>query len=191
MSPLFSWAAWTRPYALPFVGLFALNLLAFLAFTLPFSIIESGRAKEAVQLREVIAGKRGEIGAIRAEAETIRSNKEQTAGFYRMMPSCGAARVEMNLDLYQIATSLGVRWERQTMDEDMLKGASLLELKVAIPLTGTYERVGGFLQKIESSKSFLVVDRVGLRESAEAGTDLDAHVLGYCTATSTAARGKS
>jgi hypothetical protein len=181
MNGLFSRSAWLRPYALPFLGLFALNLLVFLAFTLPFSIIERGRAKDAVELRAAIAGKRSEIEGIRSEARVIKSNKEQAAGFYRMMPSCNEARVDMPLDLYQIATTLGVRWERASMREQSVKGLSLLELETSMPLAGTYKGVGAFLQKIESSKSFLVVDRIGLREATE-GTSLDAHVMGYCSA---------
>jgi len=190
VNALFSRAAWTRPFALPFLALFAFNLLVFLVYTLPFSFIERGRAQEAVKLRETIEGKRAEISAIRAEARVIESNKEQAQAFYKGMPSCSAARVDMNLDLYHIATSLGVRWERVSIKEQALKGAPLMELESSMPLAGTYKSVGNFLQQIEGSASFLVVDRIGLRESVE-GTNLDAHILGYCSAVAPAGRGKS
>jgi hypothetical protein len=186
MSGLLSRAAWTRPYALPFLALFAFNLLVFLAFTLPFSFIERGRAQDALALRTTIEAKRADINAIRAEADVIESNRKQAKTFYESMPTCAAARVQMNLDLYQIAKQLGMEWERSTMREEPMKGAPLVELETSMPLAGTYERVGTFLQKIEGSTSFLVVDRIGLHERPDnLGTNLDAHVNGYC---STAAR---
>ena len=188
MSGLLSRAAWTRPYALPFLGLFAFNLLVFLCFTLPFSFVERSRAKEALELRETIEGKRADITGIRAEANVVKSNGEQAKNFYTLMTPCSQARVDMNLDLYHIATQLGVQWESASMKEEPVKGVTLLELETSMPLAGTYQGVGRFLQQIESSKNFLVVDRIGLQERTGGGTNLDAHILGYCSAT---ARGKS
>jgi Tfp pilus assembly protein PilO len=64
-----------------------------------------------------------------------------------------------------------------------IDGVALAEIDISMPLTGTYQQSAGFLQKLERSDQFLVVDSIQMREASASvggGTDLDMRLKAYC-----------
>ena len=182
MSPILTRAAWTRPYAWPFLALFAFNILLFLAFTLPRSIQERRTATEALALRQEMEGRRAEIAQVRTRAETVKANIAETAAFYgKSVPACEGEPALVLKALTAAVRELGVVADHIAMSPKDLEKVPLEEIAVTMPIAGTYANVGAFLQKLERSEHFLVVDSIGLRErsgdggGAEVGIKLNAY----------------
>ena len=183
MSPILTRAAWTRPYAWPFLALFAFNILLFLVFTLPRSIKERHTAAEALALRKEMEGRRAEIAQVRTRAETVKANISETATFYsESVPTCAGEPALVLKDLTAAARELGVVVDHiSTVPKDLEK-LPLAEIAVTMPIAGTYANVGAFLQKLERSDHFLVVDSIGLRERIGdgGGAEVSIKLNAYC-----------
>jgi Tfp pilus assembly protein PilO len=177
-------SVWRRGYAVPFLVLFAFNILAFLAFTLPRSLQERRMAARALALREVITAKREEIAGVRRQADVIKANTQQTQQFYTdVVHPCMESRADVLEHLSATAAQLGIQAPRVASSEDDVKGAPLKKMNILMPLSGTYQQLGTILQKVEQSPDFLVVDGVAIRERRqEAGSsgELDIKLATYC-----------
>jgi Tfp pilus assembly protein PilO len=171
------------PYAWPFLGLLAMNLVVFMAFTLPRSVSERRTAREAIERRAAIDGKRKEMRAIRSQADTIRSDLKDAASFYKdVVTDCARANAMVPRELYHTTAEHHIQTARQSIRDSETKGLPLHELEVVMPVAGTYQQIGEFLQAVERSPTFLIVDRINLRERLQegGGADLDVQIKAYC-----------
>ena len=187
MTPLASREAWTRPYAWPFLALFGANLLVFAAFTLPRSISERRTAARALVLREQIETHRKEVAAVRTTTDTVKSNLMDAARFYeKQVKDCSGVTSTLLQELRAMGRELGVRTDRIAFSSaKLLDGVPLAEIDVSMPLTGTYQQSATFLQRLERSPEFVVVDSINMREASRGrgeacGTELDMRVKAYC-----------
>jgi Tfp pilus assembly protein PilO len=184
VSPLVSPSVWRRSYALPFLVLFALNLIGFFGFTLWRSIQERSMAARGLHLREVISAKREEIAAIRRQTDVVKADVQQTGEFYTdVVHPCIESRADILERLGVLAAQLGVQAPRVGASEEDVKGAPLKRMNITMPLTGTYQQLGSILQKVEQSPDFLIVDGLQIRErrqDAGSSGDLDIKLATYC-----------
>lgn len=197
MTALASREAWTRPYTWPFLALFGANLLLFGVFTLPRSIQERRTAARALLLRDQIEGRRKEVSAVRTMTDTVNSNVMDTTRFYEQhVKDCSGVSGVLLQDLRGLGRELGVRADRMsTSSPKAIDGVALAEIEIGMPLTGTYQQSATFLQRLERSEQFVVVDSIQMREasarsSGEAGgTDLDMRLKAYCRSAAIPRRG--
>ena len=187
MMPLFSREAWLRPYTLPFLALFAANGLAFLVFTLPRSIQERRAAAKALELRTQLEARRAEVAAVRTQVQTVRSNIADANRFYtEQVKDCSGVSGIVLQALHGVGRELGVRADRlSTTTPKNLEGVPLAEIEVSMPLAGTYQQSATFLQRLERSEHFLVVESIQMRERGSesgGGTDLSMRLKAYCHA---------
>lgn len=183
MTPILSRAAWTRPYAWPFLMLFAFNVLLFLAFTLPRSFKERATAREALALRLELADRRAEMAEVRTRAQTVKANIAETARFYReAVPDCTGQTAVILQELTAITRELGVVSGRLGSTPKEMDAVPLTEIGLTLPIQGTYQQVGAFLQKLERSRLFLIVESVALRERTGhgGGAELNVKLNAYC-----------
>ena len=192
MNALVSPSVWRRTYALPFLALFALNLLLFFGWTLWRSIQERHLAARGLELREVIAQKRDEIAGIRRQTDVVKANVQQTTQFYTdVVHPCIDSRADILEHLGILAAQLGIQAPRVGSSEEDVKGAPLRKMNITMPLSGTYQQLGTILQKVEQSPDFLVVDGVQIRERKQEGGssgDLDIKLATYCRSDSAISR---
>jgi Tfp pilus assembly protein PilO len=183
MTPVFSRAAWTRPYTWPFLALFGFNVLVFLAFTLPRSIQERRTAAEALVLRKDLDARRTEMAAVRTRAQTVKANVAETSRFYReAVPPCVGHSHDLLRELTANTRQTGILSERISTALKELNDVPLTEIAITVPVGGTYQQVGSFLQKLERSPHFLVVESVQIKERDRAGggADLSIKLNAYC-----------
>jgi Tfp pilus assembly protein PilO len=187
-------SAWTRSYAWPFLGLFALNVVAFLVFTLPRSIQERRMAAEGLSLRQAIAAKRDEIANIRRRTDVVKANNKDVGEFFgETVHNCGETRIAALEHMHTMANQLGILAPRLGETEEDVKGLPLKKLPIAMPMAGTYQQLGKILQQVESSPQFLVVETVALHEQKAqgvGGADLAARVVAYCASGETTKPGR-
>jgi Tfp pilus assembly protein PilO len=183
LTPAFSRAAWTRPYTWPFLVLFGFNVLVFLVFTLPRSIQERRTAAEALALRKDLDARRTEMAAVRTRAQTVKANVAETSRFYReAVPPCVGHSHDLLKELIASTRQTGILSDRISTAPKELPDVPLTEIAINVPVAGTYQQVGSFLQKLERSPHFLVVESVQIKERQAdgGGADLTVKLSAYC-----------
>ena len=71
--------------------------------------------------------------------------------------------------LAQLAAKSGLDFERRKYEPVVERGSNLTRLKVTMDLAGSYADIRDFVQEIESSPEFVVIDDVGLMEGVQNG----------------------
>ncbi len=173
---------WRIGYARPFVILLVVNILVFLVFTLPRTMSERQLTARSVAARQEIAERRQRADEIGRREEVVKANMADTQNFYStLVPERKDLSVILR-DLHRMAASAGVNASRVTYGKPQeVKGSRLITFEVTMPISGTYQQVGMFLQKLERAKHFIIVKSVALRgrPDEEGAADLDIRLETY------------
>ena len=175
----------TRPFwrakLLPlFVGLLALNALAFAAWTLPRSLRQRNAAERAAAARAEVARERERVEALRGRADAIRANRADLERFYATLAGSERQDLLPTLEaIEELARQPGLQPSSRALRRDDVDKAPLERVVVTLPLEGTYSQLVGFLRGVERSPRFLTVDRVSLRADAESGGALQVELSTY------------
>ena len=78
----------------------------------------------------------------------------------------GARRLTFSR-LAQLASQSNLDFERRKYEPLIERGSNLTRLKVTMDLEGSYSDIRDFIYEIESSPEFVVIDDVGLTDSAQ------------------------
>jgi Tfp pilus assembly protein PilO len=161
---------WRRRLLMPFLGLLGLNAALFGVFTLPRLVRERTVSGRAEALRAQVARQREALAALERRAETMLANQRDTEAFYgQVLGSSKARLVPLLREVNSTASELGLAAGSATYSPSELREAPLVRYQINMPLKGSYEQLVAFLGKIESSRHFLIVDQLSLRE--EGGED--------------------
>jgi Tfp pilus assembly protein PilO len=161
-------------------------VLLFLVFTLPRSLQERRAAEEAMALREELDSRRTEMAQARTRAQTVKANIAETSRFYReAVPECTGHSTSVVKELDSITRQLSVKLDRISTSSKEVERVPLTELSITAPIVGQYQQVGGFLQRVERSSQFLVVESVQMRERKAdgGGAELSVKINAYCHST--------
>jgi len=154
----------------PALVLLALNGAAFLAFTLPRTLQERNAAGRVAALREEVARERSRVAALRERADAMNANVRDGERFARERLRSRAEALLPALDeIHGAASAEGIRLGRESYAPEEATAGAPARVRVALPVSGSYEQIVGFLGRLERSKHFLVIDQ--LRLGAEAGSE--------------------
>jgi len=159
---------------LPLLALIVLNAGVYLAYTMPRSLRERSAAERVKVLRGEVERDRRVVAALRARAETMRSNQADVGRFYaRLGPKAMLSQVRE--EITALARELGLKVGTfNYTPEDVRGGQGVSELQVRMPVSGTYRELAAFLDRLERSPFFVTVDQIQFRKRATAGeADLD------------------
>ncbi len=81
--------------------------------------------------------------------------------------------IDVQLELTELAEQFSIDLESVTFDNDLLYEEELDKLVMTVPLQGGYANLRKFLQAVEASEKFLVVERVALGEGKQGGVMLE------------------
>jgi Tfp pilus assembly protein PilO len=155
---------WRRRLLVPALGLLALNVVAYAAYTRPRTIRERDIAERAVILREEVAQERSRLEGMRLRARTIEGNNADVGRFYKALGQ-KESLLEIQEDIVGIGRQLGLTLGSRAYTKSAVKGSdSLARFQITMPITGTYRQVASFLQRIEALPHFVTVDSIALRE---------------------------
>lgn len=147
----------------PALALLALNAAVFLAFTLPRTLQERNAASRVVALREEVARERGRVAALRERAETLTANARDVERFAReRLRPRAEALLPMLDEIHRAAAEEGISLGRESYTRDEAQEGLPSRVRVALPVSGRYEQIVGFLGRLERSKQFLIVDQLSL-----------------------------
>jgi Tfp pilus assembly protein PilO len=145
------------------VVLLGLNLAAFLAYTLPRGIQERTLATRAASLKDEVQAGRRLASDLRRNAETLRANAADLERFYReVLQTRRRALLATLEEIEEMASGPGLKPGPRSFKPQEVKGMPLTRVVVALPLSGTYAQLVGFLERVEHSPRLLTVERVSI-----------------------------
>ncbi len=175
----------TRPFwrakLLPlFLGLLALNALAFVAWTLPRSLRQRNAQARAASARAELLLEKQRAQALVDRAEAIRANGADLERFYATLAGDEKQDLFQSLEaVEELAREPGLQLATRSVRREDVDGAPLERVVMTLPLEGSYPQLVGFLRGVERSKRFLTVDGVALRADAESGGSLQVDLSTY------------
>ena len=160
-----------RKLLLPLLVLLGLNLLVLAVYTLPRAFQVSGATARAAEVRKDLAREREVTAMLRRQGEAIRGNTADSARFYReMVVGSRTELIPLLEDIDHMATEPGLKPSARNYKLEDVKGADLTQVVVQLGVEGSYQQLMGFLDRVERSKHFLTIDRVGLSAGETTGT---------------------
>jgi Tfp pilus assembly protein PilO len=164
--------AW-RTRLLPlFLALAAVNLLVFLAWTLPRGYRLRNATARADVARSEVTRQRQLVQGLRDRATTLVANRADVARFYDKLVGPVATDLLPGLqEVERMARLPGLRPGGRSFQQKEVESTRVERITVTLPLSGSYSQLVGFLREVERSPRFLTVDRVAMRHE-ESGTEL-------------------
>ncbi len=171
---------WRRRLLVPLLLLLGLNLLTFGVYTLPRTLQERSIATRARLLREQIQGERQRAEQVRQRAAVLDANAKDTERFYREIVGKRSERlVPLLKEIEGTAQSLGLGTRQSSFNPESLRDARLVRFVITMPLSGTYRQLVSFLDRLERSRQFLIVEQLRLHERQGKGADLSVMLSTY------------
>jgi len=107
------------------------------------------REKEIVQTEEY-----------RAALEKARDDMKRLAG--EVLSTRQRRMIGVQLEIAKLEREFGIAGDRVKYENEALDNGALERFAIVVPLAGGYSNLRKFIQAVESSKNFLVIERVAL-----------------------------
>jgi Tfp pilus assembly protein PilO len=145
-------------------ALVALNLVAFLAFTLPRTLQQRNLDSRLRSARAEVQGERDRQASLKARYDLVVANTRDTTEFYqKRIGARGSSLVPVLSEVEGLARAHGLQVANQNFTYEPVKGAPLDRFKVEMPMRGTYRELVAFVEDLERSSQFITVDSISVR----------------------------
>lgn len=135
---------------------------------------------EIVAYVELSEGSREALDALRKDEQNVEARESYLAALEQAELDLATLRtdvlstreqrfVEVQSELARLCRQFNIDLDSVVFDNPLLIDQGLDRSEMTVPLEGGYENLRRFLQAVEASETFLVVERVALGESAEGG----------------------
>jgi Tfp pilus assembly protein PilO len=170
-----------RALVKPLLALVVLNVMVFVAWTLPRIIQERSLASRAATLEQELSLERARVAEQRARLAVLEKNAADERRFLNEVVSARrAALVPMLQDLSRMAREHGLAPKSQGYSRQALKTAPLTAFKITLPVSGTYQQLARFVQSLERSRHFVTIDSISIAQrGADGAASLDIVLSAY------------
>jgi Tfp pilus assembly protein PilO len=154
------------------------NLALFGSFTLPRGLQARSMGVQAQTLGAEVQRERAAVARLRARAAIIEGNTRDEAALLARLPDEKEGLPKVMGEIERLAQEAGARPGSRTFAPEPMRNVPLVRMGISLPLSGRYAQVVRFLTLLEASGSFIVVERVQLRENSGAAS-LDVALSAY------------
>jgi len=150
--------------------LFALNALAYFLFVRP-KVREYGDLLESSRPRfEALEARRTQVLALEQYLTGVQQAQNDLRVFREQVLSTrGKRMVAVQAELAHLAEQFSIDLDAVTYENKDLREEELDRFAMVVPLEGGYANLRRFLEAVENSDEFLVVERVAIGEGQEGG----------------------
>jgi len=121
--------------------------------------------------------RRTEVEARESYLAQLRQAEEDLSRLREEVLSTRKLRmVEVQAELEALCQQFRIDLDSVTYDSELLESEGVDKLVMVVPLQGNYTSLRNFLQAVESSEKFLLVERVALAEGKQGGVLLELNI---------------
>lgn len=155
---------WRRRLGRGLLTLLALNAAVFAAYTLPRILTRRSQERELKALRADLAREERIVGAMRERARMVAANDRDARRFLdEVLEPASAGLVTVLAEVDKDAGDAGLELQSRGMTHDRLRKLPVARVGISLPVRGSYANLVDFVERLEASRHFLVVDGVALR----------------------------
>ncbi len=164
---------WRKPrFYRSLLGLALANIVVYGAVTYRLATKQERLAQQQASLSQEIASRQEELSALQEEQERIERNDAVAEKFWSevvepLTPGLTDALAEID----RLAQQSNVERGRTSYSQEVLN-VDLREMKVSMPLRGTYFDLVRFINVLERSDRFFLVREIALRDANEGQLNL-------------------
>jgi hypothetical protein len=160
--------------------LLGVNVVVFLAFTLPRLLAERSLASRARLLEQEVARERTLLETEKRREQIAVANAQDVQRLYKTVLAPSRRGLVPTLEgLDRFAKEAGLNWHQETYRPTPVKGTPLVRMEITVPFSGLYSQIIDFLTKIERARLFFVVDQIQLRSRPDEAGDLSIELSAY------------
>jgi len=150
----------------------AVNLAFYLMLTQP-AIKEYTRLSAENEPLRKVNDRRGVVEGHEAFLDGVKQAEQDLESLNNQVLSTRNERlVEVQAELARLCDRFGIPLESVSSSSDLLLDEGLDRFSMSVPLEGNYQNLRKFLQAVEESEKFLIVERVSLARGKEGGRGL-------------------
>ena len=166
-----------------FLGILAvLNIVLYVTMNLPRLHRQAVEERRLAAVTQSLSEVSRRVGTMKDLDQRFGGEQEKVKKFYGdILGTKDARMVRIQREVRAIAASLGMDPETIAYQPELLDKVGLIRFSVNVPLSGDYRNLRQFINKIEKSENFLIVDSVTLGGSKDGGAllDLNIHLSTY------------
>jgi Tfp pilus assembly protein PilO len=166
-----------RVFVVLYAVMAVINVAFFLLLTRPTVHEYTNMTQKTAPLMRAVQRREDQVADIeeyasrleQAENDLVRLREE-------ILATKNTRMVDVQIELHRIAEKFGINTEQVSYQNEILAEEDLERFAMVVPLEGGYQALRGFIQAVESSEQFMVVERVQLGRSSEGGVMLELNV---------------
>jgi len=154
-----------------------LNLVFAFLVNMPRSREVTVLSAEVQHLNREILKKTADIDRLRPEhARVLRGNSNLEVFYDEVLSTKEDRLIRFQREIRDLATKFNINMDAVTYPREVLANR-VTKLGAAMPLSGSYENLRSFLETVERSENFIVVESIQLANSKEGGVILSLTIL--------------
>jgi hypothetical protein len=156
------------------------NLVLFFAYTAPRAARKRDVAARTAALDTELTRQREQLKDLRERSETITANRKDARTFLAAVSPADSSVVSVQREVESLARQQGLRIGTQSFHRETVKGLGLERFGIVMPVLGDYRQVTGLIGALESSPTFVTLDKIsahggeqGLGGQGQVGLDME------------------
>jgi type IV pilus assembly protein PilO len=160
----------------------ALNLLLFAFVVLPQNGRIARLQSEYALMRSRLLGSQRNIVELKARLQALlQAEKDLKTVYSKILIPKKTGVTDIRLEVESLAQALEIKKENFTYNYEPLTEFKLQQFRLGVPVEGNYKNIRRFINSIERSKHFLILERVDLSEQKADILNLDFQLSTYLT----------
>ena len=153
------------------------NLALYITLNLPRMHRQAVEERKVTDLTQNLAEVSRRVALMKDLDQRFETEKTKVDTFYNDVLGAKDTRmIEIQREVRSIAASLGMDPETIAYQPEVLDKVGLISFNISVPLAGDYRNLRQFINKIEKSQNFLIVDSVSLGGAKDGGALLDLNI---------------
>lgn len=168
------------------LGVLALaNLLLYVLLNLPRMHRQTVEERKTSELTQNLSEVSRRVNLMKDLDDRFESEKSKVEKFYNdVLGTKDTRMIQIQREVRTIASSLTMDPETIAYQPEILDKVGLVSFAINVPLVGDYRNLRQFINRIEKSENFLIIDSVTLGGAKDGGAllDLSIHLSTYFNA---------
>lgn len=153
------------------------NFLVFLILTDPMYQVRDVRVAEWEALSNRIEQRERSVDRMERRRSRLQQQRDNLRRFHDDVLSDKFSKLTtIQREIRNLATQFQVNPESISYAPEYVKDQELVNFEISFPLRGSYENLRQFIQRVESSGNFLIINDISLTDSREGGVSLSVNI---------------